>query len=192
MLGIQVRKTCNFSRVLSLVVAVLALAQAYSPVAARPWKPTQQALATDYAAITDQRSSRDLVIVIWLVPPMMSVASEEARGLLDTYAVIGVGHGHMSVGGTMTFDDINDLQASDGGGKALVPLSGDGIPPLAQGMLVGLQGAFQKSFGALGQGFHWFVFEAGAVRSCETGGLSIAYDGETYTYETPIPGCPAK
>lgn len=189
---IQGRKICNFMGMIRLVVGVLVLMHAPPPAAARPWKPTPQALATDYAQITHQRGARDVVVVLWLVPQMMPVVSEEAREFLDKYAVIGVGHGHMSIGGAMTFDDIAGVQASDGGGNALVLLSGDSIPPMAQAMLVGLQGVFQKSFGALGQGFRWFVFEAGAVHSCESGTLSIAYDGETYTYETPIPGCPAK
>jgi len=55
-----------------------------------------------------------------------------------------------------------------------------------------VQAILQKSIGPMGQGFRWFVFEGGAVHACETGGLSVAYDGETYTYETPIPGCPGK
>jgi len=54
-----------------------------------------------------------------------------------------------------------------------------------------LQAVLPKAFGPMGQGFRWFVFAGGAVHACEAG-LSVAYDGETYTYETPIPGCPTK
>jgi hypothetical protein len=57
--------------------------------AARPWKPTPQALALDYAEIAHQRGSHDLVFVIWLVPQMLGVASEEIRDLLDKYTIIG-------------------------------------------------------------------------------------------------------
>lgn len=42
----------------------------------------------------------------------------------------------------------------------------------------------------MGQGTHWFVFEANNVHSCGVGGLAVPYDGELYTYQTPIPGCP--
>jgi len=97
----------------------------------------------------------------------------------------------MEIGGTMTYAPINELQATDNSGNALTPLVGDNIPPAAQGALVTLQGVLKKMIGPMGEGIHWFVFEAGAVHSCEKGGLVIAYDGETYTYDTPVPGCPA-
>jgi hypothetical protein len=192
MRSIQERKTWDLSRVIGIVAGMVVLMLAVSPAAARPWKPTPQALAIDYAQIINQRSPRDLVMVIWLVPQMLGVASEEARELLDKYALIGIAHGHMLIGGTMSYDAIRELNATDDKGNTLAVLTGDNIPPMAQGALTTVQGVFKKMIGPMGEGIQWFVFEAGAVHSCEQGGLSIAYDGETYTYETPIPGCPAK
>jgi hypothetical protein len=64
------------------------------------------------------------------------------------------------------------------------------IPPAITGLLAGLQAALNQSLGAMGQGIRWFVFEAGGVHACGPGGLSIPFEGETHSYETPIPGCP--
>jgi hypothetical protein len=43
----------------------------------------------------------------------------------------------------------------------------------------------------MGQGMRIFAFDNGGVHACSKGGISIPYDGEVYTYATPIPGCPA-
>jgi hypothetical protein len=180
----------RFGAIVGLLTGVLLLIHV-SSAAARPWKPTSQALALDYAEITHQRGTRDLVIIIWLVPQMLGVASEEARELLDKYALVGALHQHMLVGGTASYDANSLMQAVDDHGNALVLLTGDKIPPTAQGTLVILQAVMKKMIGPMGEGIQWFVFEAGSVHSCEKGGLSISFEGETYTYETPIPGCPA-
>jgi hypothetical protein len=187
------RKSQRRTVIMLAVVVAITLFTVFSETAtARPWKPTAQALALDYAEIIDQRGARDLVLVIWLVPPMLGVASEEARELLDKYALIGVVHQHMHIGATPSYDPISQLQATDERGSALVLLTGDKIPPEAQGVLVILQGVLKKTIGPMGEGIQWFVFDPGAVRACGEGGLSISYDGETYTYETPVPGCSAK
>jgi hypothetical protein len=35
----------------------------------------------------------------------------------------------------------------------------------------------------------WFVFDGSTIHSCQPGKLSVPYGGETYIYDTPIPGC---
>ena len=179
-------------RALAALAVSLVLAAGATSAQARPWKPKPNALALDYSQILDQRSARDVVVLWWLAPPTMERASVEAQELLDKNVVLGIVRAHVLIGGTMSFDPIERLEASDANGTPLAPLTGDDIPPVAQGTLTALQAILQKSFGPMGQGFHWFVFEGGAVHACEAGGLSVAYDGETYTYETPFPGCPAK
>jgi hypothetical protein len=47
----------------------------------------------------------------------------------------------------------------------------------------------RQTIGQMGQGMHFFAFEGG-VHACEKGQLSIPFAGETYIYDTPIPGCP--
>ncbi|HEY8162530.1 MAG TPA: hypothetical protein VIF34_09735, partial [Methylocystis sp.] len=139
---------------------------------ARPWKPTAQALALDYAEIIDQRGARDLVLVMWLVPPMLGIASEEAREPLDRYALIGIVHQHMHIGATPSYDAISELQTTDDRGNALALLTGANVPAEAQGALVILQGVLKRTIGPMGEGIQWFVFDPGAVHACEKGGLS--------------------
>jgi len=37
-----------------------------------------------------------------------------------------------------------------------------------------------------------FVFESGAIDSCKKGQLAVPLAGETYTWDTPFPGCEQK
>ncbi|HML11409.1 MAG TPA: hypothetical protein VK432_11165 [Stellaceae bacterium] len=172
-------------------VALLCLlcAAAPDPAQSRPWKPTPAALAQDYTQIIDNRSGKELVLVWWLVPQLIPNSSAAAE-LLDKYVVVGIIHGHVDVGGTLSFDKIDSLQAMDGNSTPLKALIGDNIPPAVQGALTAVEGVLRQALGPTGQGIAWFVFEGGAVHACQKGGLSIPFEGETYTYETPIPGCP--
>jgi len=126
-------------------------------------------------------------MIFWLTPAMMPEG--QGRQLLDTYVVVGVSRGHVTPAGTITFDPIDNLQASAGDSKPLRLLSGDDIPPAINGAVSTMTSMFSQSLGAFGRGFHWFVFEGGSVHACESGGLSIPFADEVYTYQTPIPGC---
>lgn len=168
----------------SLVLIVLA-----APVSSRPWKPDAKAAAQDYAQIVHNKPNGDIVMVWWLVPQIVPTLPE-VQQVLDNYVIVGVGQGHVAPTGTISFAATDTLGANDGNGRALKFLSTNDIPPAITGLLTGLQAALGQSLGAMGQGFRWFVFEAGGVHACAPGGLSIPFAGETYTYETPIPGCP--
>lgn len=178
-----------------LSAAVLAGAAAawlvWSPAQARHWKPDARGLASDYAEIFDTRNSGQVVAVIWYVPQMAPV-SEEGKALLDKYVVIGIVHGMAVADGRITFADINELQATDLKGTPLKPLKNEDVPPELAGFLVGLEQMLRQSIGAMGEGIRFFAFEGGDVHACAKGGLSVPYNGEVYTYETPIPGCPAQ
>jgi hypothetical protein len=155
---------------------------------ARNWKPTATALAQDYSLLTDSRNNRDIKMIFWLSPPMLPEG--QARLFLDGYVIVGVARGRVSPAGTISFDVIDALQAADGAGKPLRLLTGDDIPPAVNGTVSIMTSVFSQSLGAFGKGFHWFVFDAGAVHACGAGGLSIPFADEVYTYQTPIPGCP--
>src|SRR5215470_18557762 len=99
MLGVPKRR----ARSLAALAVLLGLACGTSPAAARQWKATPKALALDYAQIIDHRSTRDSVVIWWLVPPMLEHASVEAQELLDKYVIIGVVRAHSQIGGTMSF-----------------------------------------------------------------------------------------
>ncbi len=156
---------------------------------ARPWKPEGAALAEDYAEILDSRPSGDLVMLMWIVPQIVK-NSPAAAAMLDKYVMVGVVHGHVQPGGVVTFDDITTLTANDADGKPLKLLQGDDIPPGVAGGIVGITGVMRQTIGQMGQGMHFFAFEGASVHACAKGRLSIPFAGETYTYDTPIPGCP--
>ena len=170
------------------LIAMLCVLLAAGPAAARPWNPKPAALAQDYAMIMDTRGAGDLVLVFWFVPPI-AANSPQAQAVLDKYVIIGVVHGHMQIGGSMSFDAIDALQAQDSSGKSLTALTGDKVPPEVAGFMTTMGGFVKQSIGAMGQGMHFFAFDGGNVHACGKGQLAIPYDGQTYTYDTPIPGC---
>jgi hypothetical protein len=36
----------------------------------------------------------------------------------------------------------------------------------------------------------FFTYDGSTIHSCMPGKLTVPFGGETYTYDTPIPGCP--
>lgn len=161
-----------------------------TPAIPRPWKPTPDARAMDYAQIIDNRGGKELILLWWLAAPALPNVPAAAKDLLENYAVIGVVRAHISATATFTFDDIPTLEALSGGSTPLKPLTGDAIPPTVAGILTALEGSLRQALGATGQGIRWFVFDSGSLQACAKGSLAIPFAGETYTYETPIPGCP--
>lgn len=157
---------------------------------ARPWKPSPSAVAQDYLQIQQMKPGGELVVLMWIAPPMIDVPA--AKELLEKYVVIAIVHGRTGPAGTLLFDDIPDLQALDGAGKPLHLYTEADMPAdMAQGVQA-LQGVVRQALGAMGKGMTFFVFDGSKVKACTKGKLTIPYDGEDYTYETPIPGCPAE
>jgi len=160
------------------------------PAAARSWKPQGAVLAQDYSVITDARLNHDLVEIFWMSWPMTASASQVMQQLLDRYIILGVSHGMLDPGGKMVFSREESAQATSLDGTQLKLLDEASYPPAVAGAVVTLGGFMRQSLGAMGEGMKFLVFESGGVRACEKGRLSVAYAGETYTYDTPIPGCP--
>lgn len=176
-----------------LVVSALFSGAGLSAASSRIWKATPQAISRDYVTIQDNRGQGDLVFLIWFVPQMLppdSAGGPVAASILDKYAVISLAHGHFDLkSGAVSFDEIDALQARDQSEKPLKPVERDALPPAAAGMLVAMETVFRQSLGALGKGTRTFVFDGGSVRSCGKGRLAVLFAGETYTWDTPIPGC---
>jgi hypothetical protein len=159
-------------------------------VSARPWKPEGKAAAQDYTQIIHNKSNTEVIMIWWLVPQILPATPPGAVELLDDHVIVGIADGHVAPNGAMTFAPIDHLSAADGSGHALKALSGTDMPATVSLLVTTLQAVLGKAAGAMGQGIRWFVFEGGAVHSCGLGALAIAYEGELYTYDTPIPGCP--
>ena len=171
------------------VVTALAVAMA-AEATAREWKPSLRTVAEDYLRIVDRRAEDEFVVMMWLAPETVPDGPESAvtRKFLEDYLVIALMHTEVSEFGELRFRGVPTLAlAADNGPKA--PMPADALPPAFGGTIAMLKGMFAQGMGAMGRGINWFVFDGAGVSSCAEGMLRIPYEGETYEYETPIPGC---
>jgi hypothetical protein len=168
------------------LVLGLVLAAVLSPASARLWKPTPAQLALDYVTITHNKGTDGRVVVGWMASPTMT--SPTMKPLLDKYVVISIIHSRSQPGGLTSYDDVQGVQVTDGGGQPLKELTGDTIPPALVGIIAGAGASIRQSTQGKGK-MYWGIYEAGSVNACQSGKLQITYDGETYSYDTPLPGC---
>jgi hypothetical protein len=167
-----------------------------SSASSRPWKPTPSQIAVDYGGINHNRGNGDVVDVVtigWWASPTATPGSELAS-VFERYVLISITHSHFNVreGATaLRFDEVDKLEVRDESGNLLTPLDQDALPPASIGRLATFEAGYRQGLGPRGKGTKFFLFEAGAVHACEKGGISVPYDGETYTWETPFPGCSA-
>jgi hypothetical protein len=177
----------------ALIPAVLSVV-AVSTASSRMWNATPDAIARDYATINDTRAGGEVVVLMWFVPTMVRPDASGAPNLiamLQKYVVVMAVHGRLDkAAGTLSFDDIDTLEARDQAGKPLNLLVRSVMPPAPTAVLAAIETMFRQSLGAMGKGAKMFVFDAADVDSCKKGGMSIPFAGETYTWDTPIPGCP--
>jgi hypothetical protein len=172
-----------------LLLAALAL---LSPASARQWNPDARGSALDYTQVLHAKPGGEIVVVWWVVPEAFpsDATTQVLKDVLGRYVVIGVANGRPTPNGGMGFSPILDLKISDQSGRQLSPLAASVTPPeLAQAMGA-VQGIARQSLGAIGQGMRFFTFDGSTIHSCMPGKLTVPFGGETYTYDTPIPGCP--
>jgi hypothetical protein len=172
-----------------MLMAILAMAAGLCPAQARDWKPKAKTLAQNYAEIVDSSKKGELTILFWFPAPMFT-DEPEAAAMAQNYVIIGAVHANIDPGGVLAPVHIDTLQPLDGSGKPLTLIPQDNLPPTVAGFVAAFGGVMAQSLGVIGQGMQYFVFEAGSVDACKKGGLSVPLNGETYTYDTPIPGCP--
>jgi hypothetical protein len=184
--------TRHFAHIAAAAVTLFALGPC--PASARQWKATPEALARDYATINDTRAGGELILLLWFVPQMAPPNSAGAgilAKMLQRYVVIAAVHGRLErTTGTISFEDIDGLKARDQTGKPLTPVARDDLPPTNIGMVASIEGLMRQSLGPMGKGMKIFVFDADGLDSCKQGQLAIPLAGETYTWDTPFPGCP--
>jgi hypothetical protein len=173
--------------------AMMLLALGASSALSRQWKATPEALVRDYATINDQRPGGELVLAMWFVPQMVpanSAGADIAKAMLQKYVVIMVVHGRLqSATGTISFENVDALPARNQSGKPLTPVARDSLPPTNVGMLSALESLLRQNLGTMGNGMKLFVFDADDIDSCKRGQLSVLFVNETYTWDTPFPGC---
>jgi hypothetical protein len=174
---------------------------AFSPASARVWPaPAPNQIASDYAAIQHRKSTGDFVMINWVAAPTIAPSdhqAESAKAMLKKYVVIMVVHCHGDqTNRTLSCNEINTLAVNDRSSKPLTLVARDTLAPADLATLVSMETAISQAFGLMGSFFSTmrtsmklFVFDAGQVDACEKGELSVPFAGETYTWETPFPGC---
>ncbi|HET7084517.1 MAG TPA: hypothetical protein VFI23_07095 [Rhizomicrobium sp.] len=167
------------------VIALVLLAIA-APAAARLWKPAPNEIAQDYLTINHNKGEEGRVIVSWMASP--AVTTPSMKQLLDKYVVLQIVHTRPVPGGVVTWDEIQGVQVSDGAGQPLKEVISDAIPPALIGMFATSEAAMRQTTQGRGKA-QWSVWETGAINACQKGKLVVTYDGETYSFDTPIPGC---
>jgi hypothetical protein len=184
----SIRKRYN----MILLGAMLSCVVFSSSASSRPWKPTPAQVAGDYASITHIRGNGDFVNIGWWASPTARPGTPLVD-ILEKYILISVGHARRNFSqpaSGISFDDIKTLEVLDESGRALTPVPRDALPPASITLLANFEARYRAGLGPRGNGIRFFRFDAGAVRACEKGGIYVPFDGETYTWETPFPGCP--
>ena len=153
-------------------------------------------MAREYAAINDTRPDGELILLIWFVPQMIRPEVPGAAtmtSMLRKNVVVVAVHGHLDkTSGTMSFEDINALEAKDQNGRALASVARENLAPTTVGAVTAVETMFRQSLGSMGKGMKLFVFDAAGVDACGEGRLSVALANETYFWDTPFPSCQAK
>ena len=161
-------------------------------VDARQWSPDAHASALDYSQIFHVKPSGDIVLLWWVVPEIFTpnANNQSLLNVLSRYIVIGAAEGRPGPNGALAFENVPAPPIKDQNGRAFSPLADTMLPADVSQAIGTLQGlARQSQLGPIAQGMRWFVYQSDTIRSCASGRLSVPLAGETYTYDTPIPGC---
>ena len=169
----------------------LVLLTLLSPASARQWSPDARGQALDYTQILHAKGTGEVVVVWWVVPETFTASanSQVIQDVLARYVVVGIAHGRAGAGGGMNFETIPTLTIQDQTSRPLMPLAGNAMPAEVAQTISSMQALARQSLGPMGQGMRWFVFDGSTIHNCTPGRMSVPYGGETYTYDTPIPGC---
>ena len=169
------------------LVSALLIALLATPAGARLGKPTPEQVTADYVTVTHNKGTEGRVILGWMTSLM--VPSVAMKQVLDKYVVVSIIHTRQAPGGPVTWDDVQGVQLSDGNGQPLKEVQTDAIPPMLVGLIAASDATMRQN--SLGKGkVAWSVWEAGSIAACQKGRLVVNYDGEAYSFDTPLPGCP--
>jgi hypothetical protein len=170
----------------SVAIGLAAIALAM-PASARLWKPTPLQQAQDYTVLNHNKGAEGRVIIQWLAST--TNPSPVMQQVLDKYVVISIVHSRMVPGGGTSWDEVQGVAVTDSDGVALKEVPPDAVPPTLVGLFAQVDAMMRQSSQGKAKS-HWGVYEAGNAHACAKGKLSLTYDGETYSWDTPLPGCP--
>lgn len=162
-----------------------------APVEARQWGNGPPA-ALDYSQIVHVKPTGELVLVWWVVPEIFAPMpnTQALLNVLSRYVVVGVAQGRPGANGAIAMETVPTVQIADQTGRNYSPLAENALPADVSQAIQTLQAISRQSpLGPVAQGIRWFVFQADTIHSCAPGKVSVPFGGETYTYDTPFPGC---
>ena len=174
-------------------VIAFCLSVTFGTAEARQWSPDVHASALDYSQIFHARPSGEIVLLWWVVPEIFTpnANNQSLLNVLSHYVVIGVAEGRPGGNGALAFENVPALQIADQNGRMFSAIPDSSLPADVSQGIANLQALSRQSqLGPIAQGMHWFVYQADSIHSCAPGRLSVPFAGETYTFDTPIPGCP--
>lgn len=169
----------------ALICAFVLLAIAM-PASARLWKPTPDQLAQDYLTITHNKGAEGRVVVSWTASSI--IPSPILKQLLDKYIVVSIAHTRPGPEGGTVWDDVEGVQVSDVNGQPLKEVKQDAMPPTLVGLIASSDASMRQNTQGKAK-VYWSVWEPGSVSACGRGKLVVTYDGEAYSFDTPLPGC---
>ena len=141
----------------------------------------------DYSQITDTRN-KNIVFMWWLAAPAFKEPTLEP--IFSKYFILGVAHAQLGDAVEINFVDVDPPTVTDASGTPLKLIKEEDQPPGVVGVLAGMRSVLEKMIGPMGKGMKLFVYEPGSVDACKPGKVSVPLNGEVYTYDTPMPGCP--
>jgi hypothetical protein len=168
------------------LVAGLAVLAAALPSQARLWKPTPAQLAGDYTTISHNKGEGGRVMISWVAAPIMTGAI--LKQMMDKYVVLSIVHTRTGTGGVTSWDDVQGVTVTDGNNQPLKEVPAADMPPMLVGFTASADAVVRQNTQGKAKN-HWAIYEAGSLKACEKGKLLVTYDGETYSFDTPIPGC---
>ena len=180
------------NRFVSLSAAFFGLlAMGTCPATARQWNPDTRGAALDYTQIVHAKANGEVVMVWWVVPETFpsDANSQVLKNVLGRYVIIGVSHGRNGASG-LALDPVPDVKITDQNARELSPFPANATPAEVTQAVSTLQALARQSLGPLGAGMRWFAYDGSMTHSCMAGKISVPFAGETYVYDTPIPGCP--
>lgn len=178
-------------RIVAAALAIGAVLLSGQEAAARTWKPTDLDLAQDYLVIEHNKSTNEMVMVIWMAPAMMerSDEAEVGRAVLAEYAMVMVAHAKISDYLEWQFVKPADVVIETASGDMRQEMPDSEVPVMVATMKYGLAEFVAQGLGPLGENAATFVFDGKGIADCEEGVFWVRYAGERYEYRTPVPGC---
>ena len=132
-------------------------------------------------------------MLLWWVVPEIFVPNANNMSMLNVlshYVILGVAQGRPGPNGAVAFENVPPLPIADQMSSNYLPIQDNALPAEVSQAIANLRAlATQSQLGPIAQGMHWFVYQADTIHSCAPGRLSVSLADETYTYDTPIPGC---